>query len=339
MKKVAINGFGRIGRLSLRAALLNPRVDLNVVAINDLTTPKQLAHLFKYDSTMGTFPGEVDSTDDSLIIDGRTIRVYAEKDPAALPWKAIGVDIVIEATGLFTDATLAKKHLEAGAKKVIISAPGKNEDITVALGINVNDYDPAKHHIISNASCTTNCLAPIGKVLLENFGVVSGLMTTIHSYTGDQRLLDAPHSDFRRARSAAQSMIPTSTGAAKAIGLVLPKLKGKLNGYAVRVPTPDVSLTDLTVITEKPVTVEGINEVFKRAAENELKNVLEYASAPLVSHDFIGNPHSCIFDPEFTQVVDGNMAKVIGWYDNEWGYSNRLAELTQLVSERLPVTA
>jgi glyceraldehyde 3-phosphate dehydrogenase len=337
--KVAINGFGRIGRLTLRAALLNPRVELNVVAINDLTTPKQLAHLFKYDSTMGIFPGEVDFTENSLIINGHTIRIYAEKDPAALPWKDLGVDVVVESTGFFTDAAKARKHIEAGAKKVIISAPAKNEDITVAIGINVNEYNPDKHHIISNASCTTNCLAPIGKVLAENFGVVAGLMTTIHSYTGDQRLLDAPHEDLRRARAAALSMVPTSTGAAKAIGLVLPHLKGKLNGYAVRVPTPDVSLTDLTVITEKPVTVEAINEAFKRAADNELKHVLQYAEAPLVSTDYIGNPHSCIFDPEFTQVVGDKMAKVIGWYDNEWGYSNRLAELTHLVAERLPVTA
>jgi len=337
--KVAINGFGRIGRLTLRAALQNPRVDLNVVAINDLTTPKQLAHLFKYDSNMGIYPGEVDATENSLIIDGRTIRIYAEKDPANLPWKELGVDVVIESTGFFTDGAKARKHIEAGAKKVIISAPAKNEDITVAIGINVNEYDPAKHHIISNASCTTNCLAPIGKVLQENFGIVSGLMTTIHSYTGDQRLLDAPHEDLRRARSAAISMVPTSTGAAKAIGSVLPSLKGKLNGYAVRVPTPDVSLTDLTVITEKPVTVEAINEAFKKAADNELKHVLQYADAPLVSHDYMGNPHSCIFDSEFTQVMGNNMAKVLGWYDNEWGYSNRLAELTHLVAERMPVTA
>jgi glyceraldehyde 3-phosphate dehydrogenase len=336
--KVAINGFGRIGRLTLRAALENPRVDLNVVAINDLTTPKQLAHLFKYDSTMGIYKGEVDFTETALIIDGRTIRIYAEKDPANLPWKDLGVDVVIESTGFFTDGEKAKKHIEAGAKKVIISAPAKNEDITVAIGINAHEYDPAKHHIISNASCTTNCLAPIGKVLHETFGVVSGIMTTIHSYTGDQRLLDAPHEDLRRARAAALSMVPTSTGAAKAIGSVLPALKGKLNGYAVRVPTPDVSLTDLTVVTEKPVTVEAINEAFKKAAANELKDVLEYAEAPLVSTDYIGNPHSCVFDPEFTQVIGSNMAKVIGWYDNEWGYSNRLAELTHMVAERLPVS-
>jgi glyceraldehyde 3-phosphate dehydrogenase len=337
--KVAINGFGRIGRLTLRAALLNPGVDLNVVAINDLTTPKQLAHLFKYDSNMGIFPGEVDFTENSLIINGRTIRIFAEKDPAALPWKDLGVDVVVESTGFFTDGAKARKHIEAGAKKVIISAPAKNEDITVAMGINVKLYDPEKHHIISNASCTTNCLAPIGKVLNENFGIVSGLMTTIHSYTGDQRLLDAPHEDLRRARSAAVSMVPTSTGAAKAIGLVLPELKGKLNGYAVRVPTPDVSLTDLTIVTEKPVTVDAINEAFKKAADGELKHILQYADAPLVSQDYMGNPHSCVFDPEFTQVSGDRMAKVIGWYDNEWGYSNRLAELTHLVAERLPVTA
>ncbi|MEM0951890.1 MAG: type I glyceraldehyde-3-phosphate dehydrogenase [Cyanobacteria bacterium P01_H01_bin.74] len=338
MTKIAINGFGRIGRMCLRAALSNSRVDLNIVAINDLTTPEQLAHLFKYDSTMGIYPGEVEANENGLLIDGKQIQVFAEKDPANLPWKKTGVDIVIEATGLFTDATVAKKHIEAGAQKVIISAPAKNEDITLALGINEADYDPTKHHIISNASCTTNCLAPIGKVLLENFGVVSGLMTTIHSYTGDQRLLDAPHRDLRRARSAAQSMIPTSTGAAKAIGLVLPQLKGKLNGFAVRVPTPNVSLTDLTLITEKSVSIESVNAAFKQAANNELKNILEYSDKPLVSRDFVGNPHSCIFDPEFTQVVDDKMLKVIGWYDNEWGYSNRLAELTQMVGERLPVT-
>jgi len=337
--KVAINGFGRIGRLTLRAALQNPGVDLNVVAINDLTTPKQLAHLFKYDSNMGIYAGEVDFTENSLIIDGRTIRIFAEKDPASLPWKDLGVDVVIESTGFFTDGTKARKHIEAGAKKVIISAPAKNEDATLAIGINDHEYDAAKHHIISNASCTTNCLAPLGKVLQENFGIVSGLMTTIHSYTGDQRLLDAPHEDLRRARAAAQSMVPTSTGAAKAIGLVLPSLKGKLNGFAVRVPTPDVSLTDLTVITEKPVTVESVNEAFKRAADNELKHVLQYADAPLVSTDYMGNPHSCIFDSEFTQVSPGNLVKVLGWYDNEWGYSNRLAELTHMVAERLPVTA
>jgi glyceraldehyde 3-phosphate dehydrogenase len=336
--KLAINGFGRIGRLTLRAALLNKRVNMNVVAINDLTTPKQLAHLFKYDSTMGIYPGEVDCTENSLIIDGHTIKIFSEKDPANLPWKDLGVDVVIESTGFFTDGTKARKHIEAGAKKVIISAPAKNDDITVALGINADLYNPEKHHIISNASCTTNSLAPLCKVMMENFGIVSGLMTTIHSYTGDQRLLDAPHEDLRRARSAAQSIIPTSTGAAKAIGLVLPELKGKLNGYAVRVPTPDVSLTDLTLVTEKPATVEAINAAFKKAAEGPLKHILEYAEHPLVSHDYIGNPHSSIFDPEFTQVSDGNLMKIMGWYDNEWGYSNRLAELAELVASKMPVS-
>ncbi len=335
--KVAINGFGRIGRMTFRAALLNDKVDLNVVAINDLTSPDQLAHLFKYDSVMGIYPGEVEATADSIIIDGRPIRVFAEKDPANLPWKELGVDVVIESTGFFTEADKAKKHLEAGAKKVIISAPAKGEDITLALGINADQYDPAKHHIISNASCTTNCLAPIAKVLQDNFGLVNGLMTTIHSYTGDQCLLDAPHKDLRRARAAALSMVPTSTGAAKAIGLVLPELKGKLNGFAVRVPTPDVSLVDLTFNTDKPVTVEAINAAFKKASEGPLKDILQYCDVPLVSTDFIGNPHSSVFDPALTQVIGDKLAKVVGWYDNEWGYSNRLAEVTQMVAEKLPV--
>ena len=337
--KVAINGFGRIGRLTFRAALESPTVDINVVAINDLTTPKQLAHLFKYDSTMRAYPGTVDYTENSLIIDGREIRITAEKDPANLPWKELGVDVVLECTGFFTDGEKAKAHLAAGAKKVIISAPAKNEDITLCIGINDKLYDADKHHIISNASCTTNCLAPLGKVLHENFGIVSGLMTTIHSYTGDQRLLDAPHEDLRRARSAAQSMVPTSTGAAKAIGLVLPELKGKLNGYAVRVPTPDVSLTDLTVTLDKPATKEAINEAFKKAAEGELKGILQYVTDPLVSTDFIKDAHSCSIDPELTQVIGDKLVKVVGWYDNEWGYSNRLAELAQMVAQRLPVTA
>ncbi|MFN8614302.1 MAG: type I glyceraldehyde-3-phosphate dehydrogenase [Vampirovibrionales bacterium] len=337
-KKVAINGFGRIGRMTLRAALLNPNVDLNVVAINDLTNPKTLAHLFKYDSTFRTYPGTVDSTDNSLIIDGRVIQVLAEKDPANLPWAKLGVDVVLECTGFFTDAEKAKKHLEAGAKKVIISAPAKGEDMTLAIGINHALYNPAQHHILSNASCTTNCLAPVAKVLHEQFGIVSGLMNTIHSYTGDQRLLDAPHDDLRRARSAATNIVPTSTGAAKAISLVLPELKGKLDGFAVRVPTPDVSMVDLTVQLEKPVTVAAINDAMKLAAEGELKGVLEYQSVPLVSGDFIANPHSSIFDPELTRVV-GQTAKIVAWYDNEWGYSNRLAELTQMVCEKLPITA
>jgi glyceraldehyde 3-phosphate dehydrogenase len=337
--KIGINGFGRIGRLTFRAALLNPNVDLDVVAINDLTTPKQLAHLFKYDSVMRTYPGTVDYTEDSLIVDGRTIRIFSEKDPANLPWKQLGVDVVLECTGFFTDADKARKHIEAGAKKVIISAPAKGEDITMAIGINDNLYDPDKHHIISNASCTTNCLAPVGKVLQENFGIVEGLMTTIHSYTGDQRLLDAPHSDYRRARSAALSMLPTSTGAAKAIGLVLPELKGKLHGFAIRVPTPDVSVVDLTITTQKSVTKESINEAFKKAAEGPLKGVLQYCDEPLVSSDFIMNPHSSIFDAELTTVMGTNMAKIVSWYDNEWGYSNRLAEMAQMVANKIPAHA
>ncbi|MEB3207145.1 MAG: type I glyceraldehyde-3-phosphate dehydrogenase [Vampirovibrionales bacterium] len=337
--KIAINGFGRIGRMVLRAMLESSKVDLNVVAVNDLTSPQQLAHLFKYDSVMRTYKGNVDFTDNAIIIDGKTIHVLAEKDPANLPWKALGVDVVIESTGFFTDASKAKAHLEAGAKKVIISAPAKGEDITLAIGINDHLYDAASHHIISNASCTTNCLAPVAKVIQEQFGIVSGLMTTIHSYTGDQRLLDAPHSDLRRARAAALSMVPTSTGAAKAIGLVLPELVGKFNGFAIRVPTPDVSLVDLSFISEKPITIEAINAAMKSAANSSLSHVLRYADEPLVSSDFIGDPHSSIFDPEFTQVAPGNMGKILAWYDNEWGYSNRLAELTQMVSQKLPVAA
>jgi glyceraldehyde 3-phosphate dehydrogenase len=334
--KIAINGFGRIGRLFLRAAIENPKVDLNVVAVNDITSPNTLAHLFKYDSTMGIFPGEVRVDGGNLVINGKTIQVFAEKDPANLPWAKLGVDVVVESTGFFTDADKARKHIEAGAKKVIISAPAKGEDITMAIGINTDLYDPDKHHIISNASCTTNCLAPVAKVLHEEFGIVQGLMNTIHSYTGDQRLLDAPHSDLRRARSAAVNIVPTSTGAAKAIGLVLPALKGKLNGFAVRVPTPDVSMVDLTVNTEKPVSVEAINTAMKKAAEGPLKDVLMYCDVPLVSGDFIGNPHSSIFDPELTLTMGTNMAKIVAWYDNEMGYSNRLAEMTEMVAAKLP---
>ncbi|MBY0450531.1 MAG: type I glyceraldehyde-3-phosphate dehydrogenase [Cyanobacteria bacterium] len=337
--KIGINGFGRIGRMTLRAALLNPAISFDVVGINDLTSPEELAYLFKYDSVMRTFPGEVYADGSALVINGKKIQVFAEKDPAALPWKQLGVDVVIESTGLFTDADKARKHIEAGAKKVIISAPAKGEDITLAIGINADEYQPDKHHIISNASCTTNCLAPVAKVLQEQFGIEAGLMTTVHSYTGDQRLLDAPHKDFRRARAAAINMIPTSTGAAKAIGLVLPVLKGKLHGFAVRVPTPNVSMVDLTITTTKPVTVESINAAMKAASEGALKGVLEYSTQPLVSSDFIGNPHSSIFDPELTTVIGSNMAKIISWYDNEWGYSNRLAEVTAMVANKLPVTA
>lgn len=337
--KVAINGFGRIGRCTLRAIIEHPEVDIDVVAVNDLMTPDQLAFLFKHDSVMGQFKGDVSHTDNSIIINGREIRVTAEKDPATLPWKAMGVDVVIESTGFFTDATKAQKHIEAGAKKVIISAPAKNEDLTVCIGINDNQYDPAKHNIISNASCTTNCLAPMAKVLHEKFGIKEGFMTTIHSYTGDQRLLDAPHSDLRRARSAALNMVPTSTGAAKAIGLVLPELKGRLDGYAVRVPTPNVSVVDLTITTDKPVTAKEVNAALREASQTTLNGVLRYTEEPLVSSDFMGDPHSCSVDASLTMVVGTNNLKVVGWYDNEWGYSNRLAELTQLVASKLPVTA
>lgn len=335
----AINGFGRIGRMTLRSALLNPTVDLNVVAINDLMPPQQLAHLFKYDSTMRAYPGTVDYTENSIIIDGKAIAVTAERDPANLPWAEMKVDIVLECTGFFTQKADAEKHITAGAKKVLISAPAKGEDITIALGINCDKYDPAKHHIISNASCTTNCLAPIAKVLHETFGIQGGLMNTIHSYTGDQRLLDAPHNDPRRARSAALNIIPTSTGAAKAISLVMPDLTGKLDGFAVRVPTPDVSMVDLTIVTDKPVTVDSVNEAMKMAANGDLKGILEYCDVPLVSSDFIGNPHSSIFDPALTRVMGTHHVKVVSWYDNEWGYSNRLAEAAQLIGQKLPVTA
>jgi glyceraldehyde 3-phosphate dehydrogenase len=337
--KIAINGFGRIGRMTLRAAIANPNVELNVVAINDLAPAKQLAHLFKYDSVMREFHGEVDSTEDSIIINGKAIKILSEKDPTKLPWKELGVDVVLECTGLFTDAAKAKVHLDCGAKKVLISAPAKGEDITVAKGINDHLYDPAKHNIISNASCTTNCLGPITKVLHETFGIEEGLMVTIHSYTGDQRLLDAPHSDMRRARAAALSMVPTSTGAAKAIGLVMPELKGKFHGYAMRVPTPNVSVVDLTFKSLKPMTVESINDAIKKAAQSELKGILQYCDEPLVSCDFIMNPHSSIVDAALTTVLSPTFAKVVGWYDNEWGYSNRLAEVAQMVAQKLPVTA
>ena len=339
MSKIGINGFGRIGRITLRAILSNPNVDVEVVAINDLTSTDMLAYLLKYDSTHGILDADVSHDDQHIIVNGKKIRVYSERNPADIPWGTEGVDIVLECTGFFTDAKKAQAHIQAGAKKVIISAPASNEDGTFAVGINHESYDPNQHHIISNASCTTNCLAPVAKVLHETFGIEHGLMTTIHSYTGDQRLIDAPHSDPRRARSAALSMIPTSTGAAKAIGLVLPELKGKLDGFAVRVPTVDVSIVDLTFKATKPVTIEAINEAMKNAANGSLKGVLEYMSAPLVSVDFIGNPHSSIYDPTMTRVLEGNFVKIGAWYDNETGYSNRLAELTQYVASKLPATA
>ncbi len=330
---VGINGFGRIGRLVLRAGLRNS--ELNFVAVNDLTDAKTLAHLFKYDSTFGMYPGSVEAVGNDLKIDGHLIKVVAEKDPANLPWKALGVELVIESTGRFTEAEKAKAHLSAGALKVIISAPAKGEDMTLCMGINEKLYDPAKHHIISNASCTTNALAPMAKVMDEAFGIKSGMMTTIHSYTNDQVVLDFAHKDLRRARAAAQSMIPSTTGAAKAIGLVLPKLKGKLTGLSIRVPTPDVSIVDLTVVTDKPVTKEEVNAAFKKASESgDLKGFLSYAEAPLVSKDFTGNPSSCIFDSPLTDVVDKNLVKVFGWYDNEWGYSNRVIDLATFVAKK-----
>lgn len=331
--RIGINGFGRIGRNFFRA-LKEQGADLEVVAVNDLTDTKTLAHLLKYDSIMGRFPGEVSATEDSIVVDGKAIKVLAERNPADLPWGELGVDIVVESTGFFTDATKAKAHIEAGAKKVVISAPAKNEDATFVIGVNEKDYDPAKHHIISNASCTTNCLAPLAKVLNDEFGIERGIMTTIHAYTGDQRLQDAPHSDLRRARAAALSMIPTKTGAAQAVALVIPELKGKFDGLAVRVPTPTGSLTDLTFEASKEVTVEEVKAAVKKAAEGPLKGVLAYTEDPIVSADIVHDAHSSIFDATETKVI-GKLVKVLSWYDNEWGYSNRLVELTALVASKL----
>ena len=331
--KVGINGFGRIGRLVFRAGINNP--DIEFVAINDLTDAKTLGHLLKYDSVHGTFSGKVEVTDTGLMVNDKPLRVVAIKDPAQLPWKELGVDIVVESTGLFTDAEKAKAHLAAGAKKVIISAPAKNEDITIVLGVNEDKYDSANHHIISNASCTTNCLAPVAKVLLENFGIKKGLMTTIHSYTNGQQILDLPHKDLRRARAAAVSMIPTTTGAAKAVALVLPELKGKLNGMSIRVPTPNVSVVDLVCELERDVTVEEVNQALKIAASTpQLAKYLEYCDAPLVSCDFNDNPKSSIVDAGCTSVIGGNMVKIIAWYDNEWGYSNRVVDLIEYIVGR-----
>jgi glyceraldehyde 3-phosphate dehydrogenase len=304
------------------------------VAINDLTDAATLAHLLKYDSVHGTFAAEVRAEGDSLVVDGRPIRVLKERNPAALPWKELGIDIAVESTGLFTDRENAEKHLQAGARKVVISAPGKNADLTVCMGVNEGSYDPAAHQVVSNASCTTNCLAPVAKVLLERFGIVKGLMTTVHSYTNDQQILDLPHKDLRRARAASLSMIPTTTGAAKAVGLVLPQLKGKLDGMAVRVPTPNVSLIDLVVETERQTSIDEVNAAFKQAADGPLKGILEYCELPLVSRDFNGNPASSIIDAQTTNVIGGNMVKVISWYDNEWGYSNRLLDLVRYVARK-----
>ena len=321
---VGINGFGRIGRLVFRAAVAQGGID--VKAINDLTDAKTLAHLLKYDSTHGRFDGEVEADGDSLVVNGKTIRIIAERDPAKLPWGEIGAEVVLESTGLFSQREQAEAHIQAGAKKVVISQPAKGEDLTVVLGVNDDQLKP-EHTILSNASCTTNCLAPMAKVLQENFGIVKGMMNTIHSYTNDQRILDLPHSDLRRARSAAVSMIPTTTGAAVAVGKVLPELAGKLDGLSIRVPTPDGSLTDFTAVLERDATADEINAAFKSAAEGSLQGVLEYSEDPLVLADIIGNAHSCIFDALSTNVVEGIMVKILGWYDNEWGYSNRCVDL------------
>lgn len=331
--KIGINGFGRIGRNFARAAF-EQGADIEIVAVNDLTDTKTLSHLVKYDSILGRFDGEVESTEDSITIDGKSIKVFSEKDPAAIDWASVGAEVVVESTGLFTDAEKAKAHLGDTVKKVIISAPGKNVDATFVVGVNEGDYDAENHHVVSNASCTTNCLAPLAKVLNDEFGIVKGLMTTVHAYTGDQRILDAPHKDLRRARAAALNIIPTKTGAAAAVALVLPELKGKFDGYALRVPTPTGSVVDLTFEAEREVSVEEINAAVKKAAEGPLKGVLAYTEDPIVSKDIETDPHSSIFDAGCTKVI-GNQVKVVSWYDNEWGYSNRLVDLTVLMGEKL----
>jgi glyceraldehyde 3-phosphate dehydrogenase len=334
MLKIGINGFGRIGRQVIRAAK-EAKAPLDFVAVNDLTDTRTLAHLFKYDSVHRTYKGTVSADADSITIDGDKIRIFKEKDPAALPWKSLGVDIVLESTGKFTNAEDARKHIAGGAKKVIISAPAKNEDLTVVLGVNESKYDAARHHVISNASCTTNCLVPMVKVIRDAFGFKHASMVTIHSYTNDQNVLDLPHKDLRRARAAALSIIPTTTGAAKATSLVIPEVKGKIDGIAIRVPTPDVSLTELTVEVEKGTSIAEVNAAFQSAANGSLKGVLQYCEEELVSSDFIGNPHSCIVDSKSTNVIDGTLVKVSGWYDNEWGYACRCVDLLQFLGARL----
>ena len=331
--KVGINGFGRIGRNIFRAALGDPAIE--IVAVNDITDSKTLAYLLKYDSILGNLPNKVMHTDDTIAVDGKSFKVFRVKDPAALDWASVGADIVVESTGLFTTGEEARKHIRGPVKKVIISAPATDPDFTIVLGVNDKGYDPSKHHVVSNASCTTNCLAPVAKVIQDNFGIVVGTMTTIHSYTNDQKLLDLPHKDLRRARAAAVSMIPTSTGAAKALHLVIPELKGKLDGYAMRVPTPNVSVVDLTVITEKPVTVEAVNAALKKAAEGPMKGILAYSEEELVSIDFKGNPNSSIVDAGYTRVVGNNCVKVLAWYDNEWGYSSRCRDLIKFFAAKL----
>jgi glyceraldehyde 3-phosphate dehydrogenase len=330
--RVGINGFGRIGRNLFRAAMETKEIEF--VAVNDITDPKTLAHLLKYDSNLGNLNAVVTYGEDSLSVNGRRMQVFKEKDPVKIPWEAVGAEIVVEATGLFTNRADAEKHLRGPVKKVIITAPAKEEDVTIVLGVNHHVYDPAKHHIVSNASCTTNCLAPVVKVLNDRFGIAHGLMNTVHAYTNDQRILDLPHKDLRRARAAAVSMIPTTTGAAKAIGLVIPELKGKLDGIAIRVPTPNVSVVDFTAEVKRPVTVEDVNGALKQAAEGELKGILAYCEEELVSIDFRGNPHSSIVDAGFTRVTDGTLVKVLAWYDNEWGYSCRVRDLILFMAEK-----
>jgi glyceraldehyde 3-phosphate dehydrogenase len=330
--KVGINGFGRIGRNVVRAALHNPNIE--IVAANDLTDPKTLAHLLKYDSTLGPLKGDVQLEADAIVVNGKRVKIFAIKDPAEIDWAGVGAQVVVESTGRFTDAKDAGKHLRGSVKKVVISAPGKNEDITIVLGVNDASYDAAKHNVISNASCTTNCLAPVAKVLHEKFGIEKGSMTTIHSYTNDQPVLDFPHKDLRRARAAAINMIPTSTGAAKAIGLVMPDLKGKLDGYAMRVPTPNVSVVDLVVVTSKPTTAAEVNGALKEAANGALKGILAYTEDPVVSTDMLHNPNSSIVDSELTKVMGGNLVKVVAWYDNEWGYSMRVVDLIEFLAKK-----
>ncbi|MEK7432987.1 MAG: type I glyceraldehyde-3-phosphate dehydrogenase [Cyanobacteriota bacterium] len=333
MVKVAINGFGRIGRQVLRQAA--KRENIEIVAVNDLTDPHTLAHLLKYDSIHGKFDGTVEVSENSFVVNGKNIKIFAERDPAKLPWGDLGVDIVVECTGFFTDANKAKAHIDAGAKKVIISAPAKNEDITLVLGVNNELYDHEKHNIISNASCTTNCLAPIVKVLHDKFTVLNGLMTTVHSYTNDQKILDLPHEDLRRARAAAMSIIPTKTGAAKAVALVMPEMKNKITGFALRVPTPDVSIVDFVANLGTDVTVEEINNAMKEASQGKMKGVLDVSDEPLVSTDYIGNPFSSIVDAELTTVLDKRFVKVVSWYDNEWGYSTRVVDLVDFISAKM----
>jgi glyceraldehyde 3-phosphate dehydrogenase len=331
--KVGINGFGRIGRNIFRATLEDPSME--IVAVNDITDSKTLAHLLKYDSILGNLPNKVTHTEDSIAVDGKSFKVFRVKDPSELDWTSVGTSIVVESTGLFTKGADARKHIRGSVKKVIISAPATDPDATFVLGVNDKSYDPAKHHVISNASCTTNCLAPVAKVIHETFGINVGTMTTVHSYTNDQKLLDLPHPDLRRSRAAALSMIPTSTGAAKALHLVIPELKGKLDGYSLRVPTPNVSVVDLTVMVDKPATVESVNSALKNAANGPMKGILAYTEEELVSIDFRGNPHSSIVDSGYTRVVGGNCVKILAWYDNEWGYSSRCRDLIKILASKL----